>query len=240
MTDEDFERWRMGYNQKANRLAEVVKARLAEINLTPTKAARSVGLPSGFITDILSGRKASVQGRNFERLAEALQWSPADLVGFGSAKPGRYDFEPQDNIPLLGDIAPGIWVDTRTTSDPEDYLPYELVYKSFQPLNVFDVTVKGTSLNKFALEGQRLRCIKNVEEDNYLPPNEIFILQRDNGFLRERSAMQLIDQRDGKRRFEFLSTDQKWRKELITSSDGDSDDGTYTVIGMATLVYRDL
>lgn len=240
MPGEDMEQWQIALKQKASQLAALVRARLEELGTTPTQAARSVGLPSGFITDILSGRKSGVQGRNFEKLARALKWTPEDLAGFGSSRrPGRLDIEVDEAIPLLGDVAPGVWVDTRTSSEVEDYVPYDIIFGKTLPENNFDVTVKGTSVNRIAIDGQRIRCLRH-EDFDFIPPSSICVLERLNGTLRERSAMKFIGERDRRLSFEFPSFDQKWKSGLITGMAGESEEGIFKLIGIGSFAYLHL
>jgi hypothetical protein len=54
--------------------------RLKELNRNPFEAARVGGLERSFVNDILIGRKRSVRGENFERLARALDWDSRLLM----------------------------------------------------------------------------------------------------------------------------------------------------------------
>ena len=54
--------------------------RLKELNRNPFEAARLGGLERSFVNDILIGRKRSVRGENFERLARALDWDSRLLM----------------------------------------------------------------------------------------------------------------------------------------------------------------
>lgn len=72
-------------------LSQKVRNILSERGITPTQAARSVGLPSGFITDILTGRKNGVQDRNLEKLATALGCEVGFLVNQNTLRPELID-----------------------------------------------------------------------------------------------------------------------------------------------------
>lgn len=69
-------------------LKDRVTARLDELGITPSEAARRGELERTFLVDILHERKKGVRGANLEKLARALECSPEYLSGRDEA-PGR-------------------------------------------------------------------------------------------------------------------------------------------------------
>lgn len=69
--------------------------RLKELNRNPFEAARLGGLERSFVNDILIGRKRSVRGENFERLARALDWDSRLLMDAArrTPSPNGHNFE---------------------------------------------------------------------------------------------------------------------------------------------------
>jgi hypothetical protein len=69
--------------------------RLKELNRNPFEAARLGGLERSFVNDILIGRKRSVRGENFQRLARALDWDSRllmDAAAYRSPSPKGDNF----------------------------------------------------------------------------------------------------------------------------------------------------
>jgi hypothetical protein len=74
-------------------LQKRIRARLDALNLNPFEAARAAGLERGFINDVLIGKKKSIRGDNFYRVAEVLNCTVDYLNGkserpFPGAPPG--------------------------------------------------------------------------------------------------------------------------------------------------------
>lgn len=67
-------------------LKHIVENRLAQLGRNPFEAARLGGLERNFLNDILAGKKASVRGANFEKLARGLDWTPAELLAGASGQ----------------------------------------------------------------------------------------------------------------------------------------------------------
>jgi len=75
-------------------LAERVRARLEELNLTPAAATRAAGLGRTYIYDLLAGKVATIRSDNIAKLASALQVSPEFLMT-GSGAPAVHSMEKQ-------------------------------------------------------------------------------------------------------------------------------------------------
>jgi hypothetical protein len=244
MSDDELPDWYKQRQNKAMELAEKVRRRLTELEINPTQAALSVGLKSGFITDILNGRKSSVQGRNFEKLASALHWTPEDLLGFGSTKSNKtaIHLEEETLIPVLGYVDPGVWVDTRTeTQGPIDFTDYFPVLGKTEPDRQFDMIVRGSSLNKIAIPGQSLRCVYTGQvEMNFV--GSIYIIEQQQGFLKERSAMRIERETRSKLTFKYVSSDPKWggALEVDIGEDGLPVSTDVKFVGHVRFVYRSL
>lgn len=240
MTGHTAEEEVMGRLIKGRELAERVRSRLAELGISATQAARSVGLDGGFITDILRGRKSSIQGRNFERLAKALQWTPADLVGFGSIE--REGSSPNigldETIPILGQVAPGVWIDTQfETPGPLGFVNHNPVFSGYAAERQFDVVVKGTALNNMAVDGQHIRCIKETNIDINVENGSVSIFERFKGSLRERIALKLIQFSGATFVYGYDSSDPRWSLYYTINPDGSSEDGKFSKIGDALFIY---
>lgn len=83
--------------------AERVQGRLDRLDLSAEDAARLVGLPAGFVRDVLDGHLPPPRGRRLIKLAEALATSVSYLVGLDpdAPVPQEYLEEDQGNFGLL-------------------------------------------------------------------------------------------------------------------------------------------
>lgn len=82
-------------------LKDRVQARLEELAITPSEAARRGDLERTFIADILLERKKNVRGKNLEKLAVALDCSP-EYLSEVAERPGLSPL--RAGLPLVGII----------------------------------------------------------------------------------------------------------------------------------------
>lgn len=74
MKDNDFQ-------VEHKKLQDRVRARLDELGRSPITAAANVGLERTYIRDFVGGKKASLRSDKYEKVAQALDWTVADLLG---------------------------------------------------------------------------------------------------------------------------------------------------------------
>lgn len=101
-------------------LKDRVAARLDELSISPSEAARRGELERTFLIDILHERKKGVRGANLEKLARALECSPEYLKGAEEA-PGRAPRR-SAGLAFAGLVADGVYrtpeIDDETVSVP--------------------------------------------------------------------------------------------------------------------------
>jgi SOS-response transcriptional repressor LexA len=134
-----------------NELRQRIRARLAELDLSPIEAAKAVsGLERNFIRDFLEGKKQSFSAGKQPLVAAALQWTVADLVG----PPPRRTSSTAPKlamVPLLDRVTAG-----RLRS-PSSQIPIEdvplLAFADLGRGEFFALTVEGDSMDRYSPEG---------------------------------------------------------------------------------------
>jgi len=170
-------------------LKDKVSARLKDLDRNPFEAARRAGLERGFVNDILNGRKRSVRGENLVKLAIGLDCDPNYLIG-RQETPKSSIQEGPGIVRILGDVAAGIWLDCgiegwdNYTLEPSPFPPDGRFPTNAQ----FDLIVCGNSINRFARDGQRLRCVAYEAYPYPVLDDDIVVVERYRGDLRERTA----------------------------------------------------
>lgn len=134
-----------------NELRQRIKARLAELDLSPIEAAKAIpGLERNFIRDFLEGKKQSFSASKQPLVAAALQWTVADLVGPPPRRtsPGAPKLT---MVPLLDRVTAG-----RLRS-PASQIPIEdvplLAFADLGRGEYFALTVDGDSMDRYSPEG---------------------------------------------------------------------------------------
>lgn len=86
---------------------ERVSQRLQELGLGPVQVAERTGLERTYLTDLLSGKKRSVNGQDrLQRLAKALRCTPGFLTGTKAA--ARLPASDRHGLVLAGTVAEGV------------------------------------------------------------------------------------------------------------------------------------
>jgi len=220
-------------------LKERVEARLADLKRNPFEAARLAGLERGFVNDILAGKKRSVRGENLEKLAIGLDCDPDYLIGRqATAKISLGDHGP-GVVKVRGEVAAGIWLDAGIDGwDTYDLEPSPFPPDGRFPTDAqFDLIVRGTSINRFARDGQRLRCVAVEAFPWQIQEDDIVVVERFRGDLRERTAKRWR-RRNGTLELWPDSDDERWQEPLtVNVESGFSDSDIVKVFGVVLYVY---
>ncbi len=221
-------------------LKDLVAARLADLRRNPFEAARLAGLERGFINDILAGKKRSVRGENLAKLAVGLDCDPEYLLGRQETAKTNFSRHAAGVVYIRGEVAAGLWLDAGLDGwDNCEYEPSPFPPDSrYATASQFDLIVRGTSINRFARDGQKLRCLAADSFDyQKLQENDLVIVERYRGDLRERTAKRW---RVRKNRIELWpdSDDERWQKPLkVDQETGTSDGDDIRVFGLVLYVY---
>lgn len=215
-----------------------VEERLIETGKNATAAALAVGLGESFIRDILRGRKTSVQGRNLEKLAQALECEPGFLLGIID-RPTTAD-DHLLPIFMLGNVGAGVWLDKRVLRQQQSENTQSAVPPDprFNHDAQFDLIVSGDSMDQFAREGQRLRCVKLEHYTYDVVEHDVLIVERERGDLLERFALRVTARPNGKMELAGLSASALWRKETFGLVDGRLQESSeISVVGIVLYLY---
>ncbi len=233
----------------SDELKNAVAARLEQIGEAPTPAAIKSGLEKNFITDILKGKKQSVRGDNLVKLASALKWTPAELLGALAigAPSSRKEVAPQLSAGITWRPAPGslpelvpipvVGVARAGMFEPVD----EIASQEMQWVNaprdedfpqarqmIFDV--EGDSMNALKplpiIDGSRVVCVDFDDLQGRVPVQEGMVVvieqQLADGAVREWSVKQ-VEIHGTRAEYHPRSTNPK-HKPIIVESDLDPDD----------------
>lgn len=172
------------------------------------------------------------------------------LTGEGDMSPrtaAAYLAEPREGarnacfVPLKGKVAAGIWSEVflaekddtqqrRTPLPTDPRFPEEIQ---------FDLVIEGASLNRFAQEGDYIRCIDARDADAEIQDGDLVVIERmREKTLREISGRRL--QRNGDRH-EFWpeSDDPRWQAPLVAKNGVSESGEEIRVIGKILWKYRE-
>jgi phage repressor protein C with HTH and peptisase S24 domain len=145
--------------------------------------------------------------------------SPArqKLPTFHKQKPTQSLSKYTENVNVCGYVATGIWRDPFLDNDPD--LTKQRTFFAADPnypLEAhFDLIVENNSLNRFARNGDRIRCVDiNIARIDVEDGDLVVIERHNGGGLREVSAKRL---RRLANRFEFWpeSDEEFWQTEIL-------------------------
>ena len=230
-----------------------IRERLDATGKSVRKAALDAGLSETALKDLLANEKQWPKLDTLQKLAASLETDPAWLA-FG----GDEDIEaakaataamPLASLPVVGEVAAGRWLEA---DDHVDIPPYDPV--PVQPdtrwrvEDQYGLMVRGTSLNRVALDGDILACVDAIAA-RYRPREDDLVIvemRRNAGLLRQMTA----------KRYMRLSThielwpdsdDPRWQTPIIIphpedglSSTLEDEDGRIEVRikAMVTWIHR--
>jgi hypothetical protein len=226
--------------KEANEFQRRVTQRLAELRRNPFEAARLGGFKErGFVHDVVVLKKNSVTGENLKKLAIALECDVDYLLGRQDVAKATSSLYSPGVVSVSGEVAAGLWIDSSLdgaetfTLRPSPFPPDG----RYPTLAQFDLVVRGTSIDRFAREGQILRCVTLDGYRRDLADNQLVIAERFRGDLRERTAKRW---KMSKGRLELWpdSDDPRWQEPLIVDPEtGDADGDLVKIFGVVLYVF---
>ncbi|MCJ2102409.1 LexA family transcriptional regulator [Methylobacterium sp. E-046] len=215
-------------------LSQRVQQRLDALGMSARKASLDAGLSSAFALNILNGKSQSPRSENLHKLAAVLgttvDWlvsaqGPESLETNGHARADDSLQRAMEEtaqragqlMPVLGEVAAGRWLEVEQHIDESRYEPAPITPDPRWRLEAqYGLVVRGTSLNKYATDGDTLHCL-DIGLSGRLPANgELVIVEkiRDGGQLRERTAKAY---HEGENQFVELraySDDPRWDEPI--------------------------
>jgi SOS-response transcriptional repressor LexA len=222
-------------------LKDIVSDRLSGLDRNPFEAARVGGLERSFVNDILIGRKQSVRGANFIKLAKALDLTPQELLAQTQGEDLR-DINPTGRpfpVHVRGNTAAGHWFehDDMIDEPPE---PIPSIPGRYPGLEQFSYRISGASMNKKRIHhGDYVICVNYFDARAYPESGDIVVVERRRGHLIERSCKELQVVGDG---YELWprSTDPRFTDPIRIKhrQDTEADDGTQIeIVGLVIAVH---
>lgn len=216
-----------------------VAERLEALGINAFDAADRGSFPDRkFVYDITTGRKGGVRGANLRALAAALECSPEYLLGETDEISRTIVGEIASKVWVRGKVAAGMWIDVSIEQDGkfermESPFPVDPRYPAEAQ---FDLIVQGTSVDRFARDGQRLRCISPDGSGRDWQEGDLVVAVRFRGELRERTVKR-AKRRNGHWALMPESDDPIWEPlELHEHRDGD-DMERVEIEGIVLYVY---
>lgn len=232
-------------------LAERVKKRLDDLDMSALAASKAAGMSESFVRDILRLRVRSPGATALATLARVLQCSvdyllgQADDVGApppeGTVLPAPGQFQ---TAPLLiaHDVAAGRWneVDDLLQVEPEQS---PLASDPQWPhVDQYACRVVGPSMNEFYPPGSFVRLVSIHALRGYMPATgdhvEV-VRRRDGGSLLEFTLKEVVVTADGAIELVCRSTDPKFAGTKIPYRDGVSPDAEGAEVSIRGLVTGD-
>lgn len=236
----------MGDNENSGILARI-EERLAALGKTERAASLEATGAAHAIRNMRKGSKPNVE--LFSKLAPALDTTP-EYLAFGvkgatapAAELSRSSWPPMASIPVIGQVAAGLWLEVDTDVDAPLYdavpVPPDPAYAIEHQ---FAVEVVGTSVNRVAPDGSILGCVDiDKARIGYKHNDLVIVEQRRNGGMEVmRTAKRYRVNGDV---FELWpdSTDPKWTKPIVVDPDEEAEEGSsIKVVGIVTWVHAPL
>ncbi len=139
-----------------NELRQRIRDRLGQLETSPIEATRDIpGLERNFIRDFLEGKKQSFSSAKQPLVAQALQWTVAELLGPPSRRTPQAATTPRMTlVPLLDKVTAG-----RLRS-PSSQIPVEdvplLAFADLGRGEFFALGVEGDSMNLVSPESSTI------------------------------------------------------------------------------------
>lgn len=209
---------------------------ITERKVDMKNASTKAGLGATFVRDVLE-RERDPQLSYIARLARTHGLSLDRLL---ELRPGGIGAIPQP-IKVIGEVGAGIFRavdDTGQIDFERDDSPFP-PDPNFPVDAQFDLIVRGSSINRFARDGERVRCV-DVTKAGIEPLDDdlvIFEQRREGGALIETTAKRI--RRRG-RMVELWpdSDDPRWQEPLRVDTSVNDDGRTWRIVALVLYAYN--
>jgi SOS-response transcriptional repressor LexA len=143
-------------------------------------------------------------------------------------------------IRIVGKVAAGVWHEVRYTDRPPQVAAVSALPPDPRfPISAqYDLIVEGSSLNRFAKDGQYLRCVDILKSGAEINDGDLVIVVRTkDSFLYETTAKRLRIRRG---RYELWpdSDDPAWQEPIVIKALGDDmTDGEIRITALVLYAY---
>lgn len=201
-----------------------LRQKLEELGWSTAELGRRMGKPDQAFLERLykyvRGEVKNPRGDLLDQIAAVVGLTGPQL---------RYGFEFTDDtqrysieIKILGEVAAGVWKDVQRS----DHTEFERDDSPFPPdprypvETQYDLIVRGTSINRVAMDGYRLRCVDVHKAGLEVHDGDLVIVERrrDGGHLIETTAKR-VRRRRGKLELWPDSDDPQWQEPILYGED---------------------
>lgn len=213
-------------------LGHRIEARLNALGLSRSSAASASGLNVDLIRDINRRPDQTPTLNTIIALAKTLRVSPIWLA-FGD----EFGAPPENHaIEIVGEVAAGVFRSV-SGSDRSYFESTTVPGDSRYPADrQFDLTVRGTSINRIAFDGDLLRCVYvGASEPNN---GDLVIVEKHRSDGIVETTAKILHRRDNVVELRPYSTDPSWSKPLVIEYNSHADDATVRIIAKVLFIYR--
>jgi SOS-response transcriptional repressor LexA len=143
---------------------------------------------------------------------------------------------------VRGEVAAGRWLETPAFLDAGEITDFleGLAIPASQAAYTYGLRVRGTSLNKLAMDGDVLVVLDAMSGIEFAHRDVVIVERiRDQGALREVTAKRLL-RRDGRWILKPESTDPMWQNEIEVGEDVPQDDAETRFIAKVKHIIKPL
>lgn len=186
--------------------------------LIPDGKMKDVSIKSGLgptaVRDIITERSKDPSFTTIAKIANQVGASLDEIANNEARKTAA-------TINVVGEVAAGSWREVAESGMDSDwgFAPIESPFPPDPryPITAqFDVIVKGTSINRFARDGENLRCVNLVNSTAVVEDDDLVIVRRKrfDGQMIETTAKR-VKRRDGVFELWPDSDDERWQEPIV-------------------------
>jgi transcriptional regulator with XRE-family HTH domain len=220
-----------------------------ERGMTQEELAKKIGIAKNTVIRLENGvpPKGMQFTKEWAKKFEPILNYPASLLLFWDEESAKRIFA-NPNIPprvamfqtaqvkTLGSVAAGVWRNVEQA----DSVVYEDVGNAMPPHPdypveaQYDLVVVGTSINRVAMDGYRLRVVDLAKMGGGYSTGDLVIVERTEGNLVETTAKRVRRRTTGEEELWPDSDDPQWQSPLVV----EREKGTIKVIARVLYAYR--
>lgn len=214
-----------------------IDERLSAVGLSARKASLDSGLGPDAIRDLKRDELVMPRLDTIMALAGTLRTTP-EYLSFGVTETEVVD--PAYELPVIGEVAAGIWHDVSITPDESPFSPIAGGRNiRFPREGQYGLVVRGTSVNRQAAPGDILRCLDIGVTGLMRRPGDLVIVERRRAQLGQKEVTAKVYKRvSGRDELWPDSDDPRWSQPILT--EGISEDEEVVIVAIVDRIIRQL
>lgn len=144
------------------------------------------------------------------------------------------------HIPIYGKVAAGMWIEVETAdADTSTFKSSPFPPDPRYPLDAqYDLIVEGTSINRFAQDGDAIRCVDILKAGIEIVENDLVIVSRTRATALRETTAKRVRKREGKFELWPESDDPRWQEPLIVLQGGADQHDETRIMAKVLWKYR--